>query len=217
MKTLIILFTSLIFSTSVFAYSAKITLLQGDVEAGKDKLDKAKLGQSVEADETVKTGANSLAILTFEDGSILKLNAGSKLQVGASKSNAEVHLFAGSVFAKIAKQKTGQFHLKTQTVTMGVRGTQFYTSYGKTEKKGEDVWMCVNEGLVAVENPLEKEPVLVKQGEGIFAPAGQKVTPPKPYEWTKKLNWNMDVNKGDVVDHSSIESSYKDLKNQNYD
>ena len=218
MKLFFVLFTGFVVSTSAWAYSAKIGYLNGDAEVGTaNHFVKASANMTVGAGETVKTGPGTLAILTFVDGSQVKLNPGSILVIGDSKENSEITLLAGGAFAKIEKQKSGHFSLRTKSASMGVRGTRFFTAYGKAGEKGEDVWMCVDEGTVAVETPGEKDPVLVKKGFGVFVPAGKKATEPKPYEWTKGLNWNMDAAQGEVADHTSMESGYKNLLNQNYD
>ena len=211
------IFLALLIPMIANAYTAKITYINGDVQVGaKDHYEKAVLNKKVSAGEFVKTGKGSTAILTLDDESQLKLKDESELQLNDPVKN-EVFLNFGAVFSKIKKAEQTHFKVKTRTVTMGVRGTRFYTSYGVDEKQKQDVWMCVNEGLVAVETVGEKNPVLVKEGMGIFAPAGKKVTEPKPYEWTKDLNWNMDPDQGDVVDHTEIKSAYGDLLKHNYD
>ena len=218
MKTFLYLLSGLALSTSAWANSAKISYLSGNAEVGMPShFQKANVGMPVEAGETIKTESGALVILTFMDGSQMKLNPESTLVIGAAAENSEVTLLAGGVFAKIQKQKSGHFSLRTKSASMGVRGTRFFTAYGKAGKKGDDVWMCVDEGTVAVETPGEKNPVIVEKGFGVFVPAGKKATEPKPYEWTKGLNWNMDAAKGEVADHTSMESGYKNLLNQNYD
>ena len=114
------------------------------------------------AGEFIKTGDQSTAILTTEGDSQLKLRANTELQLSDPKTN-EVFLRKGELFSKIIKGSETHFHVKTSTAVMGVRGTQFYTSYGEEKHKG-DVLMCVNEGL------------------GVFAPE------PKLFGWTKELN-----------------------------
>ena len=199
---------------------AVVSYVLGTVQVGKpEALLPAKLGESVSVGEQIKTGEGSLAILTFKDQSHVKLNANSQLTLEAGKDPQDEVLLlkSGGVFSEVAKKARPHFYVRTHAVTMGVRGTRFFTAYGKQGKSGEDVWMCVQEGEVAVESSRGKSPVLVHEGEGVFVPAGKDVTPPKPYEWTKGLNWNMDPDKGDVVDHTSMKSVYKDLTRQNYD
>lgn len=213
----LLLLPIIFFSTFSHAYTAKITYVNGDVQVGaKDHLQKAVLNQKVAAGEFIRTGKDSTAILTTDDESQLKLKDNSELQLSDPVKN-EVLLNFGAMFSKVTKAEKTHFRVRTKTVTMGVRGTRFYTSYGVDEKQKNDVWMCVNEGLVAVEDSGEKNPVLVKEGMGVFAPAGKKVTKPKPYAWTNDLNWNMDPSKGDVVDRTQIKAAYGDLLKHNYD
>jgi ferric-dicitrate binding protein FerR (iron transport regulator) len=199
------------------AYTAKITYMSGDVQVGtKDHYIKATPNQVVQAHQFVKTGKNSTAIITTDNDSQLKLKDLSELEL-SDPTKSEVFLYSGALFSKIKKAQDTHFKVRTKTAVMGVRGTQFYTSYGVEEKQKQDVWMCVNEGLVAVETADEKTPVMVKEGLGVFVPTGKKVTEPKPYAWTKELNWNMDPNKGDVVDHTEIKAAYGNLIKYNYD
>ena len=99
---------------------------------------------------------------------------------------------------------------------MGVRGTEFFTAYGRKNKgTGTDQWMCVREGKVEVQNNTQK--VLVKAGEGIFITKGIKVTKPRPYEWTTKLNWNLDEKLGKLENSIDFDSVYTDFEDQDYD
>ena len=213
----IYLVLSLPLSGPTYAYTGKIDFIAGDVRVGKEgSLNKASLNQQIQEGETIKTGHDSAAIFTTNDGSQMKMKSDSEIKLTADRKN-EVFLNSGAVFSNIKKQSQKHFFIRTRSAVMGVRGTKFFTSYGEAGKHEQDVWMCVNEGLVAITVPGEKSEVLVKEGYGVFVPAGKKATEPKPYEWTKNLNWNMNPEKGDVKDHSEIESNYKDLLNQNYD
>ena len=79
---------------------------------------------------------------------------------------------------------------------MGVRGTRFFTSYGisKNQSKTDD-WMCVDAGTVEVADITKKNSLMINSGEGILIDATKGLTEPKSYEWTKKLNWEMDPSK----------------------
>ena len=126
----------------------------------------------------------------------------------------------GSLFAKIRKNvgkdtSKGQFRIQTKSAVAGVRGTEFFTSYGT---KANDVWLCVNEGLVEVKpaDGQKGKSVLVKEGEGI-AVTGKGISKPRPLPWTKNLNWDMDPKSKDLVNKVDIESAYTDLLDQDYD
>jgi hypothetical protein len=98
-----------------------------------------------------------------------------------------------------------------------VRGTEFFVAYGKTIDAKPDVWLCVNSGAVEVTIPDTGQTVVVKQGLGINIVGGAHITSPKPYPWTRKLNWNIDPRSGKVDDYTSLDQAYSDLLNQDYD
>lgn len=206
-----------IFPVSAHAYSGQVIFLNGDVQAGKAaQFEAVHRDQIVQEGETLKTGMNSTAIVKLDDQSLLKLKSNSQITLSKDDSR-EVRLDFGGLFSNIQKKVKPHFFIRTRTAVMGVRGTRFFTAYGDSGKHENDLWLCVEEGLVAVEALGSREQVLVKEGLGVFVPTGKKVTEPKAYDWTKGLNWNMDPGKGDVVDHTEIKSSYKNLLRQNYD
>lgn len=205
-------------SASQAAPVTKVTFLQGEVRVGKEGAgEPVKMDQVVSIGDTVRTGPKSLAIVTLHDGSLLKLKADTELTIGKTKGAPDLTLRAGGVFAEVKPQRKGSpFVIRTKAVVMGVRGTRFFAAYEKVAEKEGQLWMCVNEGVVAVETN-GKDPVPVSAGMGISVPDGKDVTPPKAYGWTKKLNWNMDPAQGEVEDKSSARSRYEDLIDQNYD
>ena len=99
---------------------------------------------------------------------------------------------------------------------MGVRGTEFFTAYSQDKKKSDDLWMCVNEGVVEIVTDKSSEKVIVKEGQGVFINKGIKATAPKKYSWTKKLNWNLDPGNGEL-ENSAMNDMYQDLLDQDYD
>ena len=203
-------------AATTFAYSGKISYIQGDVNLNSGgKNVKASKNSEVQAGDTVTTGAQSLTIIDMGDGAQLKLNEKSTLKI-PPKEEGTIILSAGSVFSKIPKQKLKQqFKIVTPTAVMGVRGTQFFTSYGADAKHPSDLWMCVHEGSVNVTSNLSKKSVLVNEGEGILVPDKSDVTPPQKYSWTKDLNWNFDPGTGSV--ENKIEIKYqKSLLKEDY-
>jgi ferric-dicitrate binding protein FerR (iron transport regulator) len=210
-----ILLPMIIISCVARAYTGKVTYTQGEVtQTSQGKAGKAMIGSSVAAGDNFKTGLQSLAILTMEDGAVFKLNEKSDLSVPASEEGA-LSLSSGSVFSKIPKQKLNhQFKIRTPTAVMGVRGTQFFTSFGQEKETSADVWMCVNEGSVEVTSLANQKKVLVRQGEGVLVPSGKDVTPPKKYEWTKNLNWNVDPGAGNLINKSVIKYEGSLLKEE---
>ncbi len=200
------------------SYAATLLTSRGNVTLVKNgKSEKIAIGESINEGQSLKTGDASLAIITLKNGSVLKINANSELII-TTANEATLDIQEGSVFAKVKKMGKIPFLIRAKTVTMGVRGTEFFASYSKTKKnKDQDIWMCVKEGQVEVESTETQEKVLVKEGEGVFVSSGKNITPPKPYEWTKKLNWNTNPEKGEIVNELSIDSAYSDPLNRNYD
>jgi ferric-dicitrate binding protein FerR (iron transport regulator) len=220
------LFFVLLFSTPCYAVNGKLSYVMGDVLVLSpraalgtlEQSEKAKLTQLVHGGSTLKTLDHSAAVVTLEDGSQVKLNENTEITLGAEPKVAEINLKTGGIFSKIQKQGPRlRFLVRTRSATFGVRGTEFFTSWGKQKNSDPDLWMCVNEGLVEIESVGTAQKTLVKEGLGVFLTGGKEVTTPKPYAWTKSLNWNMDPEKGSVENKTSMDSAYKNLVEQDYD
>lgn len=176
-------------------------------------------GKALTKNTVVKAGAslscpsNCLAVIKFDTGSTLKINANSTVKIkdlNTEKNKASFFLTKGSSFFKQDPKKKGKLFVGTKTSSMGVRGTQFFVS---DEKK--DLFMCVNTGSVWVFGKKNKDKVIVKAGEGVRV--GDRVSKPRFLPWTKNLNWNLDPDSGDLENKADIESSYKDPLHQDYD
>lgn len=173
-----------------------------------------KAGASVPAGAQIETGKDAYALVALDDGSRIKLRDKSSVTLAAAKEGVtEVFLKLGSIFAKVKKKMKGEFHVRTPTALAAVRGTEFFTAYGRKKRKGHDLWLCVNEG--AVEVAAGGDSVLVKQGKGIVIANGTKLTPPESFDWTMNLNWNMDPSKP-LEDKTDLEGAYSDLLDQDY-
>ncbi len=198
----------LFLSTQTFAYSGKITYIQGEVNViSNGQTKKAEKNTVVSDGDSLKTGSQSLVILVMDDNAQLKLNENSDLTIPLKQENA-VALNSGSVFSKIPKQKLKQqFKVITPTAVMGVRGTQFFTAFGTDDERATDLWMCVEEGSVDVTTSNTKKSVVVNAGQGILVTDKKGLTAPKKYAWTKKLNWNLDPTSGDV--ENKLKLNYK--------
>jgi hypothetical protein len=89
-------------------------------------------------------------------------------------------------------------------------------AYGRTIDALPDVWLCVNSGAVDVSLPQTGQSTVIKEGFGINIVAGTKLTTPRNYPWTRRLNWNMDASRGTVEDTTNLDEAYSDLLNQDY-
>lgn len=201
---------------------SRIVRLRGRVyvERGTERL-RAQDGQAVRGGDRVVTKGRAWAVIRLAGGTTLKMKERSELEIPAPGKGGifqRVRLLGGGVFSKVDTRKSGRFEMETGSAVAAVRGTEFFTAYGRKAKKGRDLWLCVNEGKVEVTSKGVKSSVLVKKGEGIIVKPAAKIAPPKAFAWTKDLNWNMDPDKGEVKDDSSLDSAYKDdLLDHDYD
>ena len=210
MFKIIVLF--FIFIQSVQAFELIYT--QGSVRVNGEVGVKGK--KLIEGD-LIETGENSLAIVSFDSLAKTKILPNSFLKVIAdNETKTTVELSMGALMAqvrKVDKNNADKFVVKAKSVAMGVRGTEFFVAYGKSNS--EDLWMCVEEGLVAVKDEKLKSEVFVKTGQGVKITTSE-ISLPTALPWTKKLNWNMDETK--KLDQSiSIEEAYSDPLGQDYD
>jgi len=188
------------------------------VEAGGAKRDVQK-GAALAEGDVVATSEAATAIVRLSDGSRLKLKGGSRLELMPRPNSraTAVMLYLGGVFAQITKRAAGQeFEVRTPGAVAAVRGTRFFTAFGRTHGKDRDLWVCVNEGAVDVGSNSAQERLRVPAGQGVLIKGEKDLTKPQPYEWTKKLNWNMDAASGAVEDKTNLDSAYADLLDQDY-
>ena len=198
---------------------AKLTHVKGDVTVeagGTGRL--AKAGTAVPSGASVATARGATALLELPDGSRLKLRESSRLKVnlpGPRSAVTEAVLSMGGVFARVVKRPPGaEFRVRAGTAVAAVRGTEFFTAFGRPGERGDDLWVCVGKGVVDVAAGGKARPV--REGEGVLIPGGAEVTKPKFYPWTKTLNWNMDPDAGEVEDDTKLDAAYADLLDQDY-
>jgi ferric-dicitrate binding protein FerR (iron transport regulator) len=205
MRYLILLF----FTWPVFAEDIHVSMAKGTVEVDSGSgFHRAAPNQALKPENSVRTLAASTAIITYPNGTALKLNASSSITIHEQKG---IDLHLGAVFAHVNKESHPHFFVKTRAAIAGVRGTDFFTSVGNA-----DGWLCVKDGEVEVKG-ADAAPVIVGAGFGIVIEQGKKIAPPKEYAWTKKLNWNMDPGAGDITDKTSPDSVYNNPLKHNYD
>ncbi|MCR4297051.1 MAG: FecR family protein [Elusimicrobia bacterium] len=207
------------------APSARLVHVKGDVTVeSKYGGGLGKTGTRLEHGASVTTAKGAGAVIEMPDGSRLKLRESTRVAVtwpgtndSKSETLAEAFLSYGSVFAKITKRLAGrQFNVRTPTAVAAVRGTEFFTAYGRAKGKARDLWVCVNEGAVMLETSKSKKGLLVPAGKGVLIKSGVDLTAPQAYDWTKALNWNMDAESGPVEDSTDLDGAYADLLDQDY-
>ena len=209
------------FAADAKSPGARLLSVTGDVTIeSKEGGHLGKSGAALLPGDSVSTAAGATAVIELPDGSRLKLRELSKLAVTlpAGKSLVtEAYLTLGSVFAKVSKRLAGhEFRVRTTSAVAAVRGTEFFTAYGRSKGKARDLWVCVNEGAVDVETTKSKKVLQVPAGKGVLLKSGLDLTKPQAFEWTKTLNWNMDAEKGGLEDKTNLDGAYADLLDQDY-
>jgi len=180
-----------------------------------------KTGSTLANGNTVTTAAGALAVIEMPDGSRLKLRESSRVAVtwpGPKNGDlAEAFLSYGSIFAKVTKRLAGQkFNVRTPNAVAAVRGTEFFTAYGRAKGKKRDLWVCVNEGSIELSTTKSKRQLVVPAGKGVLIKSGVDLTEPQAFDWTKTLNWNMEAEKGELEDKTNLDAAYSDLLDQDY-
>lgn len=204
-----------IFISSIAFANTKVIYLKGDATVNNEKL---KVNKELKIGQIIKTGDKSLVILKVNKLMKVKINQNSSFEIkemNVKKRKASLFLKAGSVFLDVQKNEKNRINLKTKSAVMGVRGTKFFTAYGKENKDADDdLWMCVKQGKVEIKT--KGKSVIVNEGEGVFVEKGNSIGEPKPFKWTQNLNWEMDTAK-DVSNKVNIKAQYDDLEDLDYD
>ena len=205
-----IVMTALLFA-AIGVRAATVTYIIGDVWIKKGRSwQSARVRDPLPSGAVIRTGERSLAIVTLADGSALKIYPDTSFTVtgdnGSKKEATLVDLDRGMVFIKLLKQAPGRiFFVNYKTVVASVRGTLFYVAVTKKSLFNRDYWLCVNEGAVHVEEKSSGASVTVPQGKGILVKGARTITPPRAYDWTGRLNWNMDPARGPVAGREELE------------
>lgn len=126
-------------------------------------------GNVVPQGATIKTGANSSAMIKWAAGNVAKIPAFSRIkldEVSKSESGAEkssLNIQQGKVFAHVKKLQTSdsKFELKTPTAVAGVRGSDIFGS-----SSGEGSTFGVTEGSMAVS--VGDQEVLLEPGLAVI-------------------------------------------------
>lgn len=150
------------------AYSAGS--VKGDVSyklAGSEQYMPLAAGVALPQGATVKTGANSSAMIVFGSGSTAGIDANSEIEITKFEqavfsgpvpvdaepavSSTEIKVIDGGITTKVSKLKKGSaFTVSSPVGAAGVRGTVFRFTYSKADGKGT---LSVSEGRVAFNGP----------------------------------------------------------------
>lgn len=177
----------------VFAedYDARLTALGGAVEVraggGKDWRE-AEDEMPLSAGDHVRTGENSSAEITLDDGGVVRLNADTSMEIASADSeSASLSLRLGSLVSKIRSgflKNKRRFEIRTPSAVCAVRGTEFGVEHN--EESGETTAGVFDEGELSVssldeggqvvsEGTVEKgNEVRLRRGERGFKPGAMR-------------------------------------------
>lgn len=135
------------------AFSASCVFVEGFVERGRgDAWVQLEIGDSVEADDTVRTGPDGTCDIVFGSTATLRVQPGTllvlkSLALSNEASRVEANLAVGSILNKVQKLAgTDSYMIRTDTSVCGVRGTDFMVSVDPVQ----GTTVAVKSGRVAV-------------------------------------------------------------------
>lgn len=140
-------------ATPSASFSASCVYVEGFVERGRgDGWAPLEIGDSVEAQDTIRSGPDGSCEIVFGGTATLRVQPGTvlslqSLALSEESSRIEAKLATGSILNKVHKLAgTDSYMINTDTTVCGVRGTDFFVSVDP--EKGTTV--AVKEGRVAV-------------------------------------------------------------------
>jgi T5SS/PEP-CTERM-associated repeat protein len=180
-------------NTSLAGIVGHFVKVEGQVDLlkqGKLPPLKAKVQDGLEPGDVIQTKDDSRAQVNFVDDSLLTIAPGSKVAIEAymynaakGSRNAVLQVFQGlvdTVVSQVTKvQEKPNFIMKTNTATMGVRGTKWYTL---VKEKITDVYVEMGSVSVANINPKVAGEVLVNALEHTQIKPNMAPGSPQPFE-----------------------------------
>lgn len=118
--------------------------------------------------DTIRTGADGRAEVTFSDGSVLTVGPDSEVAVSffapeASESVALLDLISGIARMTVNKATAwGRFEVRTTTAVASVRGTEYLV-----EALPDKTAVFVAEGRVAVSSRAGAGTIILRKGQGV--------------------------------------------------
>jgi tetratricopeptide (TPR) repeat protein len=170
--------------------SCIVTFKEGEAYLA-DSTDKIiNIGDSLKENDTVKTGLKSTVELQFKEKSIIRVKENSILKISSlynTENSGKVSLFLdnGKILANPEKQaKNSVFEIETQSITVGVRGTEFVVisqnNISKVAVRTGEVSLKRKLDIKALEKIKNDNPELAKKiddkiNSSIIIKSGEKI------------------------------------------
>lgn len=169
-------------------------------QKGKDDYKIIKTNDNIINGDEIKTTFSSKVKIKFIDNTEITIGSKSRFVVNnylyddSTKSrDVSLNLIEGrlkSIVSKITTQNS-KFEIKTNTMVLGVRGTEFIV-FAKNENETN---IGVTEGEVEISNPKDKESKKIFLGKNKYTSLSFDASPVEPIELTKELMTRL---KGDL-------------------
>ncbi len=184
------------------------TTAKNEVTGTLDQIQRAiGTGDSVSANEQVKTGVNSATAITFLDNTNLTIGASSTIVLdrfvydpNRGADDAVINLTKGAFRFVTGKSDPKKFTIKTQVATLGILGTDFVVLCDGSNCCG----VVVAKGIVTVCPRSELPPQCTKSRDG----DGKICGCPEAYDLDRKLNATVVGANGKNTGQKSIPQSY---------
>jgi hypothetical protein len=149
--------------------AGQVTRLAGSAVLVREGSETAlAISQQIKVSDSIRTGPESRAEVTFTDGSILTVGPDSDIAVSffapeASESSAILDLVSGIARMTVNKATAwGRFEVRTTTAVASVRGTDYLV-----EALPDKSSVFVSEGRVAVSSRAGAGTVVLREGQGV--------------------------------------------------
>ena len=197
--------------TRALAGGTSLTVIAGDVSVSRGGADFAAAtdGETLSAGDTVRTGADGRAVLTYFEGSTVTIEPDTELRVeaaGAMPDGSTVVLMRqafGRTWHVVTKLITGgsKYEVRTPASTASVRGTEF-----EVDSSSDETTITTTEGTVVQHVPDPARPnttvdVPVGAGRTQTQPRNAPAEPSKPAsEPKRRVTVTVDAENSIVVD-----------------
>jgi hypothetical protein len=186
-------------------FSAVVDWVSGDVyySSYRGEWSDLEVGMDLTAGDIIKTGIQSEAIL-LEDGGEIHILENTEFSVSEryeeEQKQSSLMLFLGRIKFKIGKGSVKEPEIRTQTVNLAIRGTEFEVGSGYD---GSTI-VLLSDGSVAVQG--KREELILVQGEGTEVPFGEE-----PKEKFKVMERVIDWDDWFTLSEESIKGNELDL------
>ena len=180
---------------------AAISSMKGNVKirsANQRKFDTAYKAQMIRTGDWLKTDKNVFVAIVFLDGSIVKIQSDTEIEIKSSRITAkelktQMYISEGQAWSKISEQNKGEFRIKTPTAVASVKGTEFDIDF---DDMSESTNLIVIEGEVEFGNELGTVIAGAMQGASVTqdeAPVEYTVAPEDLPNWQNNTDPSWEI------------------------